>query len=281
MASEILRREQTEKSTPAPPLEQGMHPSFLNVLIQKKSIKEKTAGIKHRIGVYSAKGGVGKTTVAVNLAYALSEMGFSIGLLDADIDCPNVTFFMGIDTVISQDYPLKPVVKDGIKVMSTALFTQDKEKPIMWRGPMKGKMLREFFENTSWGDLDYIIIDLPPGTSDTPLSLMQLLDLDGILLVTTPQSIAAKNTIRSGYMAKRMNIHLFGVVETMSGEGPAGALHVAKVLDTDLLGTIKYDEKFNKYSDSGKVPFLMEKQIHDTFESIAKKLSYLGKKTST
>ncbi len=281
MASEILRREQTDKSTTQPQLEQGMHPSFLNVLIQKKSIKEKTAGIKHRIGVYSAKGGVGKTTVAVNLAYALSEMGLSVGLLDADIDCPNVTFFMGINTVIPQDYPLKPVVKDGIKVMSTALFIEDKEKPIMWRGPMKGKMLREFFENTSWGDLDYIIIDLPPGTSDTPLSLMQLLDLDGILLVTTPQSIAAKNAIRSGYMAKRMNIHLFGVVETMSGNSPAGALHVSKVLNTDLLGTIKYDEKFNECSDIGKVPFLTEKHIHDAFEDIAKKLSSLGKKTSS
>ncbi len=272
MPSEILRSEEKNKSTPQPTLEQGVHPSFLNILIQKKSIKEKTAGIKHRIGVYSAKGGVGKTTVAVNLAYALSKMNFSVGLLDADIDCPNVTLFTGINDVIVQDYPLKPMVKDGVKIMSTALFIEDKEKPIIWRGPMKSKMLRDFFENTSWGDLDYLIIDLPPGTSDTPLSIMQLLELDGIVLVTTPQTIAAQNTIRSGYMAKRMNIRIIGVIETMSDDNHAGVEKVAKTLDTKVIGSIKYDESFNKYSDSGKVPVLEDGAMRKNFEGIAKKI---------
>ncbi len=271
MPSEVLRREQQEKSVDPPKLEQGMHPSFLNVLMQKKDIKEKTIGIKHRIGVYSAKGGVGKTTIAVNIAYALHKMGKKVGLLDADIDCPNVTFFLGMGDVVAQEYPIKPLSKDGMKIVSTAMFLPDKSKPIIWRGPMKAKMLREFLENTDWGDLDYLIIDLPPGTSEVPLSLMQLLELDGILLVTTPQSIAATNAIRSGLMAKSMNIHIFGVVETMSGERAAGADTVAKKLGVPVLGVVKYNENFNKWSDSGKVPAMEDKQLMETFEDIVSK----------
>lgn len=271
MPSEVLRHEQQEKSVEAPKLEQGMHPSFLNVLMQKRNIKEKTAGIRHRIGVYSAKGGVGKTTIAVNIAYALSKLRKKVGLLDADIDCPDITFFLGMDDVVAQDYPLKPIIKDNIKVVSTAMFLPNKEKPIIWRGPMKAKMLCEFFENTDWGELDYLIIDLPPGTSDTPLSLMQLLDLDGIILVTTPQSIAAKNAIRAGLMAQSMNIHVFGVVETMSGERMYGSEEVSKTLKIPILGSIKYDPNFNKWSDHGKVPVVEDKQLMETFEDIVGK----------
>lgn len=255
-------------------LKPGMHPSFLNILREKQEIKQKLAGIKHRIGVYSAKGGVGKTTVAVNLAYELSMMHFKVGLLDADIDCPNVTFFTGIGEVIPQQYPLKPVEKNGVKVISTAMLIEDKEKPIIWRGPMKSKMLREFFENTTWGDLDYLIIDLPPGSSDVPLSLMQLLELDGILLVTTPQDIAAKNTIKSGFMAKSMNVAILGIVETMSMHGRhAGADKVAKTLGSDVLGAIEYDEKFNAMSDAGKVPVLEDVHMESEFRRIAEKIA--------
>ncbi len=140
-----------------------MHPSFLNTLRQKERVKQKLAGIKHKIGIYSAKGGVGKTTIAVNVAYALKDKGFKVGLLDADIDCPNVTMFLGIEEKMNREYPLIPVTKDGIKVASTAMVTDELKKPIIWRGALITKMLGDFFENTDWGDLDYLVIDLPPG----------------------------------------------------------------------------------------------------------------------
>jgi ATP-binding protein involved in chromosome partitioning len=252
----------------------AMHPSFLQVLARKKELKEKTAGIRHRIGVYSAKGGVGKTTVAVNLAYSLNGMGFRTGLLDADIDCPNVPFFIGMDGLISQELPLKPKEKEGVKVVSTAMFLDEKEKPIIWRGPLKTKMLTEFLQNTEWGDLDYLIIDLPPGTSDTPLSLMQMLELDGIVLVTTPQRISALNTIRSGYMAKRLNVAILGVVETMgSGIPSTGSKMVAERMGSEVLGAIKSDDAFNSMSDNGVIPVLENEGIRESFKGIAEKLA--------
>jgi Mrp family chromosome partitioning ATPase/intein/homing endonuclease len=144
--------------------QQGMHPSFLRVIQQKQRVKEKLSKIKHKIGVYSAKGGVGKTTIAVNLAYALKQKGFKVGLLDADIDCPNVTMFLGMEDVKMEPVlPLKPIDKDGVKVASTAMLVDEMKRPIIWRGPIIVKMLGDFFENTDWGELDYLIIDLSPG----------------------------------------------------------------------------------------------------------------------
>ncbi len=248
------------------------HPSILQVLEQKKSIKEKMKGVKHRIGVYSAKGGVGKSTVAVNLAFALKSMGYKVGLLDADIDCPNITMFLGIDQKFSDEYPLKPFDKEGVKILSTAMFVDDDTKPIIWRGPIIGKMIREFFENSEWGDLDYLIIDLSPGTSDAPLSLIQLLDLDGFILVTTPQHIAAMNTIRSGMMAKRLGTAVLGVVETMSEGEPSGADEVARAIGCDVLGAIKYDRRVSELSDAGKIPVNEDAGIKEEFIRIIKKI---------
>ncbi len=250
----------------------GFHPSFMRVLGQKEEIKKKLAGIKHRIGVYSAKGGVGKTTVSVNLAYTLSAMGFKVGLLDADIDCPNVAMFLGITESIEPDYPLKPVEKDGVRVISTSMFLDDTKKPIIWRGPLIVKMITEFFENTDWGDLDYLILDLPPNTSDAPLSIMQLLELDGFVLVTTPQHIAAVNAIRSGRMAKRMGVALLGVVENMSDGRVRGANEVAEALGCGLLGTVAMDNKLGELSDKGVVPIFSDNKIKAEFEAITKKL---------
>ncbi len=250
-----------------------MHPSILKVIEQRKAIKERLSNIKHKIGVYSAKGGVGKTTVSVNLAYTLKAMGFRVGLLDADVDCPNLTMFLGITGSFSDEYPLKPIDKSGVRILSTAMFIDDEKKPIIWRGPMIGKMIREFFENTEWGDLDYLIIDLSPGTSDAPLSIIQLLDLDGFLLVTTPQHIAAINTIRSGMMARRLGVATLGVVETMSDGMPKGAKEVADTMKCELLGTIKYDKKFSEMSDGGIVPVEDDPEIREEFIRIVKKIT--------
>lgn len=257
---------------PAPP---SMHPSFVGVIRQKERLKEKLAGIKHKIGVYSAKGGVGKTTIAVNLAYALSQKGFRVGLLDADIDTPNVSLFLGIsDKMDTSSFPLKPLVKEKVKVASTAMVIDDIKRPIIWRGPLIVKMLGDFFENTDWGELDYLIIDLPPGTSDAPLTIMQVLELEGFIIVTTPQRIAAINSIRSGLMAKRLNVALLGLVENMSDENiSSNTKDVMEALGTTFLGAVKLDEKFNKYSDAGKIPVLENEEISKIFEEIAGKIS--------
>ncbi|MDE1823716.1 MAG: P-loop NTPase [Candidatus Micrarchaeota archaeon] len=249
-----------------------MHPSILRVIEQKKAIRAKLSAIKHKIGVYSAKGGVGKTTVAVNMAYALNGMGYKVGLLDADIDTPNITLFLGMEGMWDQHYPLKPAEKNGVKVISTAMFVDDARKPIIWRGPMIGKMVLEFLDSTEWGTLDYLILDLPPGSSDAPLSIIQLLDLDGFVLVTTPQHIAAINTIRSGMMAKRLGVSLLGVIENMSEGDAKGAREVAESLQCELLGSIALDRKFAELSDKGMVPVLEDSRIREEFISIVKKI---------
>ncbi|MGI0141095.1 MAG: P-loop NTPase [Candidatus Micrarchaeales archaeon] len=246
-------------------------PSFLAVIKLREDLKAKLSSVKHKIGVYSAKGGVGKTTTAVNIAYTLSSMGYKVGILDADIDTPNVTYFVGYKGVPPRDYPLQPMIVNGVKIISTAMFFEDSGKPIIWRGPMLTKMLKEFFADTVWGELDYLIIDLPPGSSDAPLTIMQLIPLDGFVLVTTPQHIAAINTIKSGTMAKKFGLALLGVIENMSNGTPKGAKEVSEKLGCDILGTIKSDPKFADLSDEGKIPVIEDNSIKEAFIDIVKK----------
>lgn len=255
--------------------QEHMHPSFSGVIRQRESIKAKLAGIKNKIGVYSAKGGVGKTTVSVNLAVTLAKMGYSVGLLDADIDCPNVPMFMGIDERMDiSHFPLEPLEKHGVKVASTAMIVDDAKKPIIWRGALIAKMLGDFFENTDWGNLDYLIIDLPPGTSDSPLSIMQLLDMRGFILVTTPARIAAVNSVRSGLMAKRLGKAVLGIVENMADENSGeNAEYVSKALDSEILGRIGFDKKISTLEDKGLIPVLEDAEVFEEFESIAKRIS--------
>ncbi len=249
-----------------------VHPSIFNVVKQRQRIGEKLSGVKHKIGVYSAKGGVGKTTVAVNLAFTLKSMGYRVGLLDADIDCPNLHLFLGIKDIGEAEYPLKPLEKDGVKVISTAMFVDEAKRPIIWRGPMVAKMLSEFLEATDWGELDYLILDCSPGTSDSNLSIMQLLDMDGFVLVTTPQHIAAINAIRSGMMAKRLGVSVLGVVENETDGGEGGGREVSEALKCPLLGTVKNSQNFNRMSDSGKIPVFEDSEIEEEFIRIAKRL---------
>lgn len=252
----------------------GMHPSFMGVIRQKERLKAKLANIKHKIGIYSAKGGVGKTTVSVNLAFTLAKMGFKVGLLDADIDTPNISLFTGVEKGFdTAQLPLKPIEKEGVKIASTAMLMADSQRPIIWRGAMIVKMLSEFFENTEWGELDYLILDLPPGSSDAPLTIMQVLGLDGFVIVTTPQKIAAINSIRSGLMAKRLNVGVLGVVENMSNDKISqNTEDVMKALDTGLLGIVKQDGRFNLMSDAGKVPVLEDEGLYGLFKGIAERL---------
>jgi ATP-binding protein involved in chromosome partitioning len=149
------------------------------------------------------------------------------------------------------------------------MIIKDDSRHIIWRGPLIVKMLGDFFENTDWGELDYLIIDLPPGTSDAPLTIMQVLELDGFVIVTTPQRIAAINSIRSGLMAKKLNVALLGIIENMSDGNVSGNTKDASVaLDTNMLGLIKFDGSFNTYSDLGKIPVLESKEIAEIFDKI-------------
>jgi ATP-binding protein involved in chromosome partitioning len=251
------------------PNDEVMHPSFINTLNTRDRIKKKLSNIKHKIGIYSAKGGVGKTTIAVNIAYELSKKGFSVGLLDADIDCPNITVFLGISEMMdTASFPLKPLVKEGVKVASTAMLVDDLKKPIIWRGPIIVKMLYDFFENTDWGPLDYLIIDLPPGTSDAPLTIMQVLDIDGFVIVTTPQKIAMLNSIRSAMMARRLGKAVLGVVENMY-EGSEGSMdELLKASGAKMIGRIGRDRRFSEASDNGEVAVLKYEDIDSAFSGI-------------
>lgn len=252
-----------------------IHPSFIGTITKRDLVKKKLSGIKHKIGIYSAKGGVGKTTISINMAYTLKDKGYKVGLLDADIDCPNIPLALGItDKINATRLPIDTYKKDGLEISSTGMLVGDIEKPIIWRGPIVAKMIDDFLINTKWSeDLDYLIIDLPPGTSDSPLSIMQLLDLDGIILVNTPQRIASENSIRAGLMAKRMNIHIYGVIENMSGEDASKFTEdVLNKLDTKLLGKIPYDKKFDELSDESAVGVEADPSINERFSSIINNL---------
>ena len=184
----------------------------------RKKITDSLTSISKRIGVYSGKGGVGKTTITTNLAVTLSEKNQSVAIFDCDIDCPNVTRLLRISEGPIQDKDkLLPPSRFGVKVMSMAFFQKDEDEAIIWRGPMIHNAINQFTQSTVWGDLDYMLVDLPPGTSDAPLTVMQTLNLDGFIIVTTPQELAVLDAKRSINMIKKMNLNVYGIVENLSG----------------------------------------------------------------
>lgn len=196
------------------------------------------------IGVHSGKGGVGKTTVAVNLAYLLAKEK-SVGLLDADIDCPDVGRMLNVEERMRiEDKKLVPVEKHGMKIVSTAFMTSG--EPIMFRGPQKHHALMQLISQTEWGEIDYIIADMPPGTSDIPLSLMQFFRPE-IMLVTTPHSLAVMDTEKSASMARKLGINIIGLVENMSGDvfGSSGE-KIAEKMGARLLGSIPLSRKISE-----------------------------------
>ena len=180
----------------------------------RKKITDSLTSISKRIGVYSGKGGVGKTTITTNLAVTLSKKNQSVAIFDCDIDCPNVTRLLRISEGPIQDSDkLLPPSRFGVKVMSMSFFQKDEDEAIIWRGPMIHNAINQFTQSTVWGDLDYMLVDLPPGTSDAPLTVMQTLNLDGFIIVTTPQELAVLDAKRSINMIKKMNLNVYGIVE--------------------------------------------------------------------
>jgi len=206
---------------------------------ERRRLTEALGGIGTRIGVYSGKGGVGKTTVATNLSVTLAAQDKDVALFDCDIDCPNVTRVLRISEGPTQNgEKLVPPSRFGVKVMSMSFFQDNEDEAIVWRGPMIHNAINQFLHSTEWGDPDYLVVDLPPGTSDAPLTVMQTLNLDGFVIVTTPHELAVLDAKRSINMIRKMNLKVFGIVENMSGGvfGTGGGQALAEEMNIPFLG---------------------------------------------
>jgi len=238
---------------------------------QDKRLKERMSRIKHKLIVISGKGGVGKTTVAVNLAYGLAVKGNEVGILDVDIHGPNIAKMLGIEgkRLIGSDAGIEPMeVLPNLKAVSLALLFEDKDQPIIWRGPLKMITIKQFLADVNWGELDYLVVDSPPGTGDEPLSVCQLIpEINGAIVVTTPQDVAILDSRKSVVFAKELKMPVIGIIENMSSFlcphckkeidlfGTGGGEKSAHDLKVPFLGRIPIEPEMVKYGDSGQ-PFI-------------------------
>jgi ATP-binding protein involved in chromosome partitioning len=226
--------------------------------------RHRIPGVERVIAVGSGKGGVGKTTVAVNLAVALAQRNLQVGVLDADIYGPNVPRMLGVASLPPPEAQrLVPAVGWGVRVMSLALIAQH-DQAVVWRGPMIGKLLAQFLDQVAWGALDYLIVDLPPGTGDAPLSLAQRIALDGAIVVSTPQDVALDDALRGVAMFQKLSVPILGMVENMNtflcpccGHaepifGSGGAAQAAARLGVPLLGTLPLIPAIRAGGDNGR-----------------------------
>ena len=239
---------------------------------QKRQIGERLDKIKTKIGVYSGKGGVGKTTVAVNLAVTLAQEGARVGILDVDIDCPNVTKVLATSSIPDYvDGQIVPAEEWGVKVVSMAFFQENQEEAIIWRGPMIHNAINQFLQNTEWGDLDYLVVDLPPGTSDSPLTVMQSLPMDGFVVVSTPQDLAVLDAKRCINMIRKLNLNVVGVVENYTGAifGQGGGQSLAKEVDAPYLGNM---ELRSSYRNSAMPTVVADEEVREEYSQIASEL---------
>lgn len=250
---------------------------------QEKRITENVSKIKHRIAVFSGKGGVGKTTVSVNLSFALQLEGFAVGILDADITGPNVAKMLDIESdLIIMNEKILTFEKYGAKMISMASMLSN-GKPVIWRGPMRSKVINQFLADVDWGELDYLVADLPPGTGDEILTIAQEMKPDYAVIVTTPQEVSIMDAERAINLAKKLEIPFIGVVENMAGLvcphcssvielfGSGGGQKLAGEYNIPLLGSIPIDIDARILSDKGK-PIVLEKQnceVSAIFKSIS------------
>jgi ATP-binding protein involved in chromosome partitioning len=240
---------------------------------EHERLQEKLFRIRCKIMVMSGKGGVGKSTIATNLAVALALRGYQVGILDADLHGPDVPRMLGIEGrhLISKGNGVEPVeVFDGLKAISMALLAQEPDKAIVWRGPLKHSAIKQFLRDVNWGDLDFLFIDLPPGTGDEPLSVSKLIqEVDGAIIVTTPQDVALLDSRKAVSFSKQINIPVLGIVENMSGMACphcgesidlfkiGGGEKAAKELGVPFLGRIPIEPQVVLSCDAGE-PFLTE-----------------------
>ena len=252
---------------------------------QEKRLKERMLKIKYKLIVMSGKGGVGKTTVAVNLAYGLADKGKRVGILDVDIHGPNVPKMLGIEErrFVMSESGIEPIeVNSSLKVVSIAFVLENRDQPVVWRGPLKMIAIKQFLSDVNWGELDYLIIDSPPGTGDEPLSVCQLIpDINGAVIVTTPQDVAILDSRKSVLFAKELNVPVLGIIENMSGLicpycgneinlfSRGGGEKAANDLNVPFLGRIPIEPEIVESCDSGN-PFLHFKKQSSTALSMNK-----------
>ncbi|HOP27191.1 MAG TPA: Mrp/NBP35 family ATP-binding protein [Candidatus Sabulitectum sp.] len=238
--------------------------------LKRQKLVLRMKGIRHKIVVLSGKGGVGKSTVAVNLAISLSLAGKKVGLLDVDIHGPSIPTMLGLVNagVQTDGQNLLPVEIGGLKVMSVGFLLDNRDSAVIWRGPMKMGVIEQLLRDVKWGELDYLIIDSPPGTGDEPLSAVQLVgDMDGAVMVTTPQDVAAADVRKSLDFCRQLGLPVLGIVENMSGfvcphcgketpifKGENGR-KMAEAAGVPFLGSIPIDPNVGLSSDAGK-PFV-------------------------
>ncbi len=235
---------------------------------EQKVIREKMKRIKHKILILSGKGGVGKSTVAANMAVSLAVEGKKVGLLDVDVHGPSIPGILNIEgqKLESDGEIIIPAkVGDNLKVMSIGFMLNDNDDALIWRGPMKNQVIKQFLKDVDWGELDFLIIDSPPGTGDEPLSVIQLLeDADGAVIVTTPQRVAISDVRKGINFCRKLELPVLGVIENMSGFAcpkcgeitnifnSGGAEKMAIEMKVPFLGKIPIDPKIVEACDSGK-----------------------------
>ena len=243
-----------------------------------KRIEEKIKlPIKTIVAVGSGKGGVGKSTVAVNLAVALAQSGASVGLLDADIYGPNIPTLMGINELPPPEgETLVPAQAHGVRLMSMGFLIGDQE-PLVWRGPMIHGALRQLLSDVAWGSLDYLVVDLPPGTGDAQLSVAQLVPLTGGVVVTTPQQLSVSDARRGVGAFQKLNVPVLGIVENMSGDifGSGGGERAAAEMNVPFLGRIPLDPRISRMGDEGTPPVTVTKDFPaaDAFRRLAQAIA--------
>ena len=246
--------------------------------------------IKHRLLVFSGKGGVGKSTVAANLAVALAQQGNRVGLLDVDIHGPNLAKMLGVEgaRLETSGEGIQPVsVNDNLHLISMAFLLQDPNLPVIWRGPMKMKAIQQFLGDVTWGELDWLVIDSPPGTGDEPLSIAQLIPASEAVVVTTPQEVSIMDSRKAVAFARKLNLQIVGIIENMSalicphcGEKidlfkEGGGQKAAQELGVPFLGKIPINPDIVTLGDEGK-SFLEshpDSPASLAFQSIVKKIT--------
>jgi len=253
-------------------------------------LRDSLAKIKHVVIVMSGKGGVGKSTVSSNIAQALSVKGYQTGLMDLDITGPNIPkmFHVEDDKLTVEDERLIPIlVPPSLKLMSMAFLLPEKDSAVMWRGPVKMGAIRQFIEDVNWGDLDYLVVDMPPGTGDEALSIVQLIPkADGVVIVTTPQDVALLDSRKSITFAAQTKIPILGLVENMSGFvcphcgetteifGSGGGEKTAKSMNVQFMGRIPIEPQIVASGDAG-IPIVIrapDSMSAKAFNEITEKL---------
>jgi len=242
---------------------------------EKPDLSENIRDVHHKILVMSNKGGVGKSTVAVNLALGLVHKGMRVGLLDIDVHGPSIPKMLGLEemVLVGNAGKIQPVLYAfNLKVVSMAFLLKDKESPVIWRGPLKMGAIKQFLGEVDWGELDYLIIDSPPGTGDEPLSIAQLIkDIDGVIVVTTPQEVALLDSRKAVNFARKLNVPVLGIVENMSGFvcphcgkstdlfKTGGGEKAAREMKVPFLGKVPIEPEIVTSGDEGK-PFVWDQK---------------------